>query len=378
MQESSWGKALKILHLLYESRDDYFGIGGVGARAYEIYRHLRDRHAITLLCKKYPGAAEGEKEGLRHFFAGTESRHLTPTFLAYAYQAAQWVRERGDEYDVIVEEFSPAIPTFLHAVAEKPIVLQVQGYTGSLYFRKYNPLYASVLFMMEQLRPACYRDFIFINDATAAKFRRRAGSRVGIIANGVSPELLAAPMLDGDYVLYFGRIDIYGKGLDLLLTAYKEFSRWFPGMRLLIAGDGRDVKVFRAMIAGLPENVRKNIELVGWVSGDRKTEVLQKAAFAVFPSRHEVQPIAVLEAMACGKAALVSDIPGFSFVLEKGAGISFRSGDAASLALVMKSLAESGQRRELGLKGREWARDITWDRIADRFEEFLIGAAARR
>ncbi len=29
---------MKILHLLYESKGDLFGIGGVGIRAYQIYK----------------------------------------------------------------------------------------------------------------------------------------------------------------------------------------------------------------------------------------------------------------------------------------------------------------------------------------------------
>ncbi len=154
---------MRILHLLYESEGDYFGIGGVGTRAYEIYKHLQDRHTITLLCKKYPGARDGEREGLRHIFVGKESRDLTVTLLTYAYHAAQFVKRHGDEYDVIVEEFSPAIPTFLHAFTEKPIVLQIQGYTGQLYFRKYNLLYAFALSLLEFLRPRFYRHFIFVS-----------------------------------------------------------------------------------------------------------------------------------------------------------------------------------------------------------------------
>lgn len=117
---------MKILHLLYESKGDYFGIGGVGIRAYEIYSHLRDRHDITLLCKKYPEAKDKEIEGLKHIFVGTESKSLTTTLLSYAYHAALFVKRHGERFDVIIEEFSPAIPTFLHVFTKKPIILQVQ------------------------------------------------------------------------------------------------------------------------------------------------------------------------------------------------------------------------------------------------------------
>jgi glycogen synthase len=373
MQGSPGISRLKILHLLYESRDDYFGIGGVGARAYEIYRHLRGRHDITLLCKKYPGAEEGKKEGLQHFFAGIESRSLKKTLLAYAYQAARWVKEREDEYDVIVEDFSPAIPTFLHVVTKKPVVLQVQGYTGRLYFRKYNPFSAAVLSLMEQMRPSCYQNFIFINEETAVRFHKSSKSRIAIIANGVSPELLSVPTVEGDYVLYFGRIDIYGKGLDLLLPAYRDFSQRFHDMRLVIAGDGRDMEEFRTAVMALPGEVRRKIEFAGWVNGDRKVEVLRRAAFAVFPSRHEVQPIAVLEAMACGKAVIVSDIPGFGFVEKSGAGLAFETGNALSLAGAMLSLANNAPAAAImGEKARSQVRGLTWDRIAAQYEGFLL------
>ena len=118
---------MKILHLPYESKGDYFGIGGVGIRAYEIYKYLKDKHDITLLCKKYPGAQNKEIEGLRHIFVGTESKSLTKTLLSYAYHAAMFVKKHADEFDIIIEEFSPAIPTFLHAFTKKPVILQIQG-----------------------------------------------------------------------------------------------------------------------------------------------------------------------------------------------------------------------------------------------------------
>jgi glycosyltransferase involved in cell wall biosynthesis len=362
---------MKIIHLLYESKGDYFGIGGVGIRAYEIYKYLGSRHDITLLCKKYPGARNREIEGLKHVFVGAESGNLTRALLSYAFSAAQFVREHGNEFDIIIEEFSPAIPTFLHLWTKKPLVLQVQGYTGRLYFKKYNLLYALVLHGLEQVRPRFYRNFIFISDQTMKRFFLKNNANHIVIPNGISHELLNVSPAEGDYILYLGRIDIYGKGLDLLIRAYREFFQSFPHIRLVIAGDGRDMDRFQDLLTGLPDAVRKNIEMVGWVAGNTKKEILQNAIFTVFPSRHEVQPISVLEAMASGKAVLVSDIPEFSFVTEHGAGTSFRSGDSVSLAQSMKEMALSDMRKEIGQRAREFVEDRTWDRIAMVYEQFL-------
>jgi len=362
---------MRILHLLYESEGDHFGIGGVGARAYEIYQRLKGRHDITLLCKKYPGAKDGEEKGLKHLFVGAEHKNLTKTLLAYAYHAAHYVRMHEDQYDIIIEEFSPAIPTFLHAITKKPVVLQVQGHTGKLYFRKYNAVYASALCFMELLRPVFYDNFIFINSDTVKRFPLGKSKRIAIISNGVSPDLLKISVVDGEYILYLGRIDMYGKGLDILLGAYREFNRAFPGIRLIVAGDGRDREVFRAELMKLPEEVRKHIGAPGWVSGERKTDLIRNSLYVIFPSRHEVQAIAALEAMACGKPLIVSDIPEFSFVIKSGAGTSFETGNAVSLAQSMKDMMASKERKETGQKGREWVKDFTWDGIALNFERFL-------
>jgi len=372
---------MKILHLLYESRGDYFGIGGVGNRAYEIYGRLKERHDITLLCRKYPGAEDRKTiEGLRHVFVGTDSNSFTKALLSYAFQAAGFVRKYGDEFDLIVEEFSPAIPTFLTFFTGKPVILQMQGYTASLYFRKYNPAFASMLYFLEKIRPLFYKNFIFVSPETVKKisqggtgrlFASRGSKRVEIIPNGISSEMLTVDPEEKNYILYFGRIDIYAKGLDTLLEAYKNFYRSFPDIRLMIAGDGREMTEFKNMLMKLPDDSRRNIEMPGWVSGDKKIEAISKALFAVLPSRHEVQPISILEQMACGKAIITSNIPELSYIAENSAGISFTSGDAGDLSRAMIDLAARKDIHEMGQRGRNLVKDLTWDKIALRFEAFL-------
>lgn len=368
---------MRILHILYESKGDYFGVGGVATRAYEIYGKLKERHDITLLCKRYPGAQDRDIEGLRHIFVGAESKILTISLLSYAFSAANYVRRHGDEYDIIIEEFSPAIPTFLHACTCKPLVLQVQGYTEGLYFKKYNLFYALILYILERIRPGFYENFIFISRETAGKSPFNLKKHLVVIPNGIAHDLLDIHTQEGDYILYYGRIDVYGKGLDTLLNGFTELCRQLPGIRLVIAGDGRDMQRFKEMLLGLPDDVKEKIELLGWVTGDKKKDVLNRAMIVVFPSRHETQGITVLEAMACRKPVVVSDIPELGYAVKCGAGIGFRTGDSRSLSEAMFEMAVSDRRKEMGRMGREWVKDFTWDRIALKFEEFLEEVAAK-
>lgn len=363
---------MKILHLLYESKGDYFGIGGVGIRAYELYGRLAERHEITLLCKKYPGSPEESViEGLRHVFVGTRSPRLSAALLSYAYAAAWFVRRWGDRFDIVVEEFSPAIPTFLCLFRRRPVVLQIQGFTGRNYFVKYNPLYSSFLYGAERFTPRLYRNIIVVSGASAKRYRFGASSRVEVISNGVDSGLVAASPQESGYIIYLGRIDIHHKGLDILLHAFDSFCRHFPGIKLVVAGDGRDRKKFLGLLGSLRTQVSRNIELKGWVDGKEKEDLLSSSLFAVVPSRYETQGIAALEALACAKPVIVSDIPELAYVPSAGAGLSFRCGDAEGLSEAMETLFLRQDRLEMGKKGRALVMDATWDRIASRYEEFL-------
>jgi glycogen(starch) synthase len=308
---------------------------------------------------------------------GSQSESLTKTLLSYAVHSVRFIKKHGTAFDIIVEEFAPPIPTFLHAFTRTPLVLQVQGHTGRHYFRKYNPVYASVLIGMEKLRPRFYKSLIVPNAHTAARLSLKRSARIEIVSNGVPSELLDRAPSEGDYVLYLGRIDPYSKGLDTLLQAYPAFHAACPGIKLVIAGHGREWTKFEAMLGRLPMHVRASVETLGWVSGDRKADLLSRARFVVVPSRHEVQPIGALEAMACGKALLVSDIPELRDVVEWGGGVAFKTSDATSLAQSMTMLAARADLGEMGQRGRDWVKNCTWDNIAVKFQAALYAVLER-
>jgi glycosyltransferase involved in cell wall biosynthesis len=347
-------------------------------RAYDIYKYLSDRHEITLLCKKYPGAEDALIEGLRHIFVGTESKSFIRALLSYAFHASLFVKKYGETYDIIIQEFSPAVPILLYLFTKKPVILQIQGYTGRKYFEKYNIFYALALYLFERFLPVFYRNFIFVSESSKNNYHLDKHKNIEIISNGI-PEQIPKDehSEDSDYILYLGRIDIHHKGLDILLKAYSDFYHIFPGVRLIIAGDGRDRQRFSALLHELSPDIRRNIELKGWVDGDGKADLLKNALMVVVPSRYEAQAIVVLESMSYAKAVIVSDIPELRFVTQNKAGISFKTEDACSLARSMKDLLASEERKDMGRRGREWVRTYTWDKIALSYERFLTSVLSK-
>ena len=364
---------MKILQIIYESHGNPFGIGGAGVRAYEVYRRIQDRHETTLLCMKYPGAKEGEIDGLRHVFVGTESTSLPKSVLAFTIQAGRYVHHFGRDFDVIVENFLPSTPFFSRFLSKTPVILQVQGVMYGHSFRKFNPLYSFPMYAVEKFYPPLHDRFIFVSDVTRAKVMRgitRPVKLCRVIPNGVNEELLNAETADGDYILFFSRIDEYTKGIDILLDAFADLARDFPGIRLVMAGYEYDS--FKGLVAGLPAEVKKRVEYAGFLTGAQKTALLSGARIVVLPSRHESSPVSIIEAAACGKPLVVSDIEEMDFVEENHFGVSFPSGSVKGLGdKVAFLLKDRAVRSELGARGREYSRKFLWSSIAKDFENTL-------
>lgn len=128
----------------------------------------------------------------------------------------------------------------------------------------------------------------------------------------------------GSFILLFVGSLIERKGLDLLVSAFCQLADINPNIFLWLIGprtkaenpdlDERylQVQLEKIQAAGLEGRVKFS----GLIQ-ERQilAEAFRAADLFVFPSRKEGLPNVVLEAMACGKAVLVSDLPGLKNVL---------------------------------------------------------------
>jgi glycosyltransferase involved in cell wall biosynthesis len=360
---------MKVLQIIYESYGSPFGFGGAGVRAYEIYKRLNDRHDITLLCMKYPGARDGYIGGLRHVFAGTESRSLAGSVLAYTLKASAFVLKYGSNYDVIVENFLPSTPVFTMFLTSAPVLLQIQGLWGRHYTKKFGIEFGLPMYLMEKLYLRLHKRFLLVTEVNMSPVMGPS-RECFVVPNGIDQELLETKREEGDYILFLSRIDTYHKGLDLLLDAFGGLASEFPGIRLVLAGHESDRVA--GLLQRLPETLRSSVHYAGFVTGAEKNRLIAGARVFVLPSRIEANPISIVEAMACGKPLVVSDIPELQYVVAQQAGLAFSSGSADGLRQQLCLLLRDAQlRQRLGEQGRKYAGQFLWDSLALQFENAL-------
>ncbi|MCL8017868.1 glycosyltransferase [Streptomyces sp. AS02] len=209
---------------------------------------------------------------------------------------------------------------------------------------------------------------------------RRTGERSGIAAswrvipNGVDtgrfrPEGDRARSGTGPLVVCVGRL-CRQKGQDVLLRAWPEVVRQVAGARLVLVGDGPDAERLRR---GAPASV----EFAGAASD--AAPWYRAADVVVLPSRWEGMALAPLEAMACARPVVVTDVAGARESLPPSGQPSclVPPEDPGALARALTALLrDEPLRAALGAQGRAHvllAHDLrlATDAVTDLYRELL-------
>jgi glycosyltransferase involved in cell wall biosynthesis len=163
------------------------------------------------------------------------------------------------------------------------------------------------------------------------------------------------PDREKNLVLFVGYLH-YGKGVDILLRAFKEVRKDVPSSRLLIAGNGPAEEELRALYRKL--NLGEAVRFLGEVPEDRIPELYRRSSFVVLPSIiYENSPLIIYEAMAFGRAVVGTRIGGIPELVEDGeTGFLFERNDISDLVSKIVTLLKNDALTErLGAAGRKRA-----------------------
>lgn len=183
---------------------------------------------------------------------------------------------------------------------------------------------------------------------------------------------------DAVLVAWHGQVQLWRKGLDVLLEAWRDITKARPDtdLRLVLVGGGEDVAEVRRRIEAL--ELRGVRLLAEWVRDrDRLRGILSAADVYAFPSRHEGLPVSPVEAMACGLPVVGADASGVADVVG-GTGVVVPRGDVRALAQALGDLLDDQPRRtELGRRARERVKDLfSLEAVGAQLRGFLLDGRA--
>lgn len=119
------------------------------------------------------------------------------------------------------------------------------------------------------------------------------------------------------------------------------------GFLYTMAGDGRkeDIELVKNKLQEY--GIADKVIFPGWVRGQEKDDLLKESDIFLFPSYHEGMPMAILEAMAYGKAVISTNVGGIPKLIENGEnGYLCEPGNIIKMTEYLLNLMENSEKRK--------------------------------
>ncbi|RUM33610.1 MAG: glycosyltransferase family 1 protein [Archaeoglobus sp.] len=328
--------------------------GGIETHVYELSKRLAEEFDVEVLTTDLSGSLNSiEKiEGItvRRFksYAPSEAYYFSPDLYRY-------LKRNSDRYDVVHAHNYHAFPALFAALAKRNKLIFTPHYHGkggstvrNLLLKPYR-LFGLIIFKKADA-------VICVSNYERMLVRSDFGVDAVVIPNGVSLDKIrniSSFEFSNKLILYVGRIEKY-KNIHIVVKSMK----YLDDFQFYIAGKGSFERELRKLIGRL--GLEDRVKLVGFIDEETKYRWLKTCSVFVNLSPVEAFGITVLEALACGSPAVVSNSGALKEFAEK-----FDCVFAVSSGISPKELAEV-IRRAAEVKVRVELREYDWDSIAER------------
>jgi glycosyltransferase involved in cell wall biosynthesis len=174
--------------------------------------------------------------------------------------------------------------------------------------------------------------------------------------------------LDESKIILTGGRIIESKGFQYLIQAMPFIIKEEPKVKLIIAGPDRGYKknlIYLVQRLKLKEHIR----FTGMLSHEIFKKLLSIADIFVLPSLYEGLPTILLEAMACGKAIVATNIPAVREILSNEEAVLVKPGDVENLSkAIMMLIQDEVLAKKLGQNARKKSLYYDWNIIAKSIE----------
>lgn len=336
----------------------------------ELYTRLKHRVDVTVVTGNFPGAQNETIDSIRYLRLGARKPYWWSR-LTYA-RAANVLSRRGS-YDAAVFDFSGYTPIFLPR--NRPAGITIHHLSSPTASKRWGRVLSRGLGSLERgmIRRAG-RISATSESARQAANEIAPGIPVDMVSAGVPPGLFQITRRPQNFLLYFGRLDVFHKGIDTLLEAIAILAKRRPGVELRIAGRGAADRI-SALVE--KSQLGSNVRVLGAVSDAERDELFSTAAIQIMPSRFEGFGLAAAEAMAAGVPLIATNVGSLPEVVDppRGGRLVPASDPAALATAIENLLADANARERLSESARASARRFDWDTVAEAHLRFLRNIA---
>jgi len=174
-------------------------------------------------------------------------------------------------------------------------------------------------------------------------------------------------------ILYAGSLYAL-KGLPFLIQAIAHVRRNKTKANLTIVGEGTQKETLIALAKAL--RIEKHVKFEGFIPYSKMPMYYNRCDIFCFPTLGEPFGKAVIEAMACGKPVIATNIGGTAEIIQNGAnGILVPPADSETMAVEIDRLINDAQeRRRISKKARETTVErFSWEKIAEKYHQMYAG-----
>ncbi len=344
--------------------------GGTGTHLHEQVKYwLAWGHRVTVVAGSYAGALPVERSG------NLTVRRIGSRTTVFPRSIIKGRRSLEPRADVVFEVINGI--TFLTPIwMDIPRVGMIHHIHREHYVREMGKPGVIAAAALETIPlKLLYRDttFMTVSDSTASEIAALGipRSSIHIAHNGVESDLLLPGVKAAKpTILYLGRLKRY-KRIEMLIRAVQAI----PDVELVIAGEGDHRPKLEAEIAAL--GVSDRVHLLGFVTEEEKTALLQQAWLNVTASSVEGWSIVVMEAAACRTPTVAMRVGGLKEAVVDGTTGLLADTQEQLTSSIAELLTDTGMRETMAQAARDRSVQFSWERTAAQTIEVLRGATDR-
>lgn len=363
----------------------YSSIGGVENYVYNLSKELVKRgHKVTVICANEPNTERKETingvDVKRLLYLGKiANTNITPTFPLELFK---------EDFDIIHTHlptpWSADWSVIFAKLKKRPVILTYHNDIVAKGFANYIAKFYNLTSLNLVLRIAKKIIITQPKYFEHSPYLKEYKDKIEVVPVGVDTERFKPLNVDEEEhtLLFLSILDRFHeyKGLGYLLKALKTVKNEIKDVKLIVGGDGELKTYYQEMANRL--GIGDNVEFVGFIPDSKLVEYYNRCSVFVLPSYSSDQEgfgIVLLEALACGKPVVTTEIVGVSNdVHEFNAGIVVKPCDVKSLAdAILGVLQDSDLRRRMGKNGRKIAEKYSWKKVAGIVEKIYTELVGR-